>query len=213
MTTAMSGDEWESKPPWYRRALMWLGHNVLRVALALAVISLALELAAQFTDGLVFYGLDNAAAWIGTSMMLAYFASDYHDDRLCDYCLHGRIMESGTESAERNDRWLRYYHRIHSGPVWKKLAVVAVFTLTLAFSKVLPPAYEPVVRWLSFAAFVAWIGGTSSVTTIHRWNRLYCKYCKHPRDDRDDEPAPDWTPPPDPTGEQKTPTPTLVRLR
>lgn len=213
MTTAMSGGEWAGKPPWYRRVLMWLGHYVLRVALVLALIGLAVELVAQLTHGPASTWLDTLATWIGVVMMLAYLASDAHEDMVCDYCLHGRVMETGTEAAERNDRWLRYYHRVHGGSVWKNLILVVFFTGTVFIANWVPSSFAPVARWLAFAAWIAWLGWSSSLTTIHRWNRLYCKYCKKRPPRGDDGPAPDWTPPPDPTEQRKTPTPTVVRLR
>lgn len=161
------------------RALMWLGHNSIRITFAYAAVTISTNAAGQ-PDLLTWPAAALSAAWIVSIMA----EMSYHDDRLCEKCIHATPLD--TQKAV--DRWkpaLGAHHQRILG--W----VVALIIITGTVATPLSPSHPK--PWWYYAAnivVVTMVAGYFGVQHIHRRLYPWCPWC-HWDDGGDAEISPD----------------------
>lgn len=153
------------------RALMWLGHNSIRITFAYSAFAVAIAVAAFAGWQPVYLTWPGAAftlVWVGSIMA----EMGYHDERLCEKC--GKATPLDPQGAI--DRWrpvLRAYHDS------RFLIAVALIVVTGTTVMVMSPQHH--APWWAYAVaiFVAVVvAGYFWFVHIHRRLYPWCPWCR-----------------------------------
>lgn len=149
------------------RALMWLGHNSIRITFVYAAATVASNAMGQ-ADFLWPEAAALSVAWI-----VSIFAEiAYHDDRLCEKC----IAATPLDLQKAVDRWKPVLRARHNRRLGVAVALLIVGgTLATVFS---PSHPKP---WWYYAAnimVVVVVAGYFGVQHVHRRLYPWCPWCR-----------------------------------